>query len=744
MIRSEIKNFTIRNEKLGSYPCTVPCSLLSVLSERGGVGAPKNEAELLELEGYFDSPVDLETSFELTAFDLARRYIFLRFRGLDTSAQIYLNGRLIAKTHNSQATYTVDVKSNVREGKNDLKITLSPEGAESFCRPNYRGEAEYSYSFSDAGIFSPVELLKFNNAIVDKVHISQRTEGESVVLSMRLDTLGNAESTKAVATLVSSAGQVYYGGFSRGQGMIQVRQPLYWWPHGLGMQNLYRLTVNLYGERDIEDSVEMNIGIGTQSVDVIDSHLTALANGVDYLPFAMIYTHADIFPARLTDEKIARLISSAAASNVNTLIISGEVGFADERIFDACDRLGIAVWQQLPFGKDGTILNMADYKRGISDSLSRLAHHPSLALVIDTVGLDEGGELRSLCRNSAPHVSFMSADEYGRLPTLSYPAFPEMKTISQFAAEGANLLSEEVEWQIGDKLDKMLTDAAGEYLYAADLPDFAYLSRLLSARAAQRYVHSIRSDKERALPAIISRLADSHPTVSDAMLDYSSRPKALAYYQKRFFSPVLLIPVRDGFRVSFIISNERRQSFSGMINYRILDAENNLIYNGQDEVSAAEMSVTEVKGRDLSEVMRGHEREYYLEYSLRDGVNTVSRGTLLFVKPKRFAFRDPHIKTQISGSGRTMTLTISADSFAKDVEISFAGHDTDLRDNLIDITSQTPVKINFTVLSGSPSVFDLEESISTKCLYNIGNVNNSLKKARINTKIDNVLEKLKF
>lgn len=126
MIRSEIKNFTIKNEKLGTYTCSAPCTLLSVLSERGGASAPKNEAELLELEGYFDSPVEFETSFELTTFDLARRYIFLRFRGLDTSAQIYLNGRLIATTKNSQATYTVDVKSNVREGKNELKITLSP------------------------------------------------------------------------------------------------------------------------------------------------------------------------------------------------------------------------------------------------------------------------------------------------------------------------------------------------------------------------------------------------------------------------------------------------------------------------------------------------------------------------------------------------------------------------------------------------------------------------------------------
>lgn len=744
MIRSEIKNFNISSAKIGSFPCTVPCTLLSVLSERGLYTAPTCEGDIARSENLFDEAIDFETVFTLTSLDLSRRYIYLRFRGLDTSSEIYLNGRLIAKTENSASVYTVDVKNEVHEGDNSLKIRFLPDGTDSFCRPSYRVAGDYGFTLSDCGILAPVELLKFNNAVIDNIRVSQRAEGESVVLSMQLDTLGNPDSVKAVATLVSCAGQVYYGGFSRGVGTVQVRQPLYWWPRGLGMQNLYRLTVNLYGDRDIEDSAELSVGIGELSVAASSASLTATANGVTFVPFATTYTQPDLIPARATDGKIKALISSLAATNANTLIVQGSAGFADERLLSAADECGITVWQELPTGRDGTVLNIENYRRGIRDTLSRIAHHPSLAAIVDAAGLDTDGELEALCRNTAPRLSFITAAEYARLPVVSYPAFPQQSTVSEFAPEAANLLSESVERQTNGELVHMLTDAAGEYLYASNLEDFAYITQLLQAREAERYVHTVRCDPTRGLPAIISRLADCRPTVSDAMIDFYCRPRASIYYARRFFAPILLIPSLDGCKVSFVISNERTRPFTGMLNYRILDSENNLVYNGQDEVSVKERAVTPIAGRDLSDVVSGHEHEYYLEYCLRDGANTASRGTLLFVKPKRFAFKDPCIKAQIGGSGKTMTLTLSASAFAKDVRISFRGYDTDLRDNFIDITSQTPLKMNFTVQSGTPSAFDLEDAICIKSVYNIGNVNNSLKKSRFDTKIGDVLEKLKY
>ena len=95
MIRSEIKNFTVSFGKCGSFPCTPPCTLFSVLSERGIYNGVKNEEERAAWQSYIDSPCDFDATFVLTQMDLERRYIYLCLSRLDTVAEIYLNDSLL-------------------------------------------------------------------------------------------------------------------------------------------------------------------------------------------------------------------------------------------------------------------------------------------------------------------------------------------------------------------------------------------------------------------------------------------------------------------------------------------------------------------------------------------------------------------------------------------------------------------------------------------------------------------------
>ena len=157
------------------------------------------------------------------------------------------------------------------------------------------------------------------------------------------------------------------------------------------------------------------------------------------------------------------------------------------------------------------------------------------------------------------------------------------------------------------------------------------------------------------------------------------------------------------------------------------------------------MSVVAFEGRDFSDVILGHENEYYLEYGLREGAVAVTKDTLLFVKPKKFAFVDPAITAQISGIGRSHTMTLKADAFAKDVEIYFEGMDVILSENYFDITSSAPIKINVTVTNvAGVNSFELEDSLRIRCVNSIGKVNKGLKKSRFDAKKQEILESLKI
>jgi beta-galactosidase/beta-glucuronidase len=63
-----------------------------------------------------------KTSFQVTEEQLARGGAVLEFQGLDTYADIYLNGSLLKSTDNMFVGYTLSVKEVLRKGENRLQV----------------------------------------------------------------------------------------------------------------------------------------------------------------------------------------------------------------------------------------------------------------------------------------------------------------------------------------------------------------------------------------------------------------------------------------------------------------------------------------------------------------------------------------------------------------------------------------------------------------------------------------------
>ena len=62
------------------------------------------------------------TTFIVTKEQLARQAAVLKFEGLDTYADIYLNGSLLERTDNMFVGYELPVKEVLREGENRLQV----------------------------------------------------------------------------------------------------------------------------------------------------------------------------------------------------------------------------------------------------------------------------------------------------------------------------------------------------------------------------------------------------------------------------------------------------------------------------------------------------------------------------------------------------------------------------------------------------------------------------------------------
>nr|MBE6545260.1 hypothetical protein [Oscillospiraceae bacterium] len=677
MVRREIKHFEIITEG-GSYQAQTPFSVNSVLSAAGANVKKIGSTVSFNAEIYVDDVA------------LAMKNMYLRVRDLRLPARIYFCDKLVCETDGVTPVYNIDIAGLASKGNNPISIRFDAESV---------GDLTY------AGLSQPLEILRFGGAIIDRVFLT-RDHGESgVTLGIKLGLIGNPDGVRAVATLVSSAGQIYYAGLTRGQGSIHISDPLYWWPKGLGVQNLYRLTVNLYGETDIEDSAEMRIGLRT--VDTVEGSSALTVNDCPFLPMGATYI-AEADPDRAAaDRRAEAFVTSASMANYNCLVIPENSPTPSERFFELCDIHGIMVIEEHRALDEAALL-----------SLERRAHHASLCL-IDLIGSDKAKAEKAAAIERLPSLAL---SVLGASPKyVSAPSLPSMKTIRTAVPETErNLFSKSVEdITPPDAMREMLLSVADRYPYPSDLSGFAYASALASVGRVSDVIRGSRLGMGKNGRAVFDRLGDPNMTVSGSAIDYKGRWKPLQYYSARHFAPVRLYAEANGASVVFSVSNLRRLDFIGSLEYRIADASNYTIYKSSEPCEVAAMTAERLSSRGFWDYVRGHEHEYYLEYYLKEGSTVVSKGTLLFVPEKHFAFKKPRIKSVVTGQDRRFSVTLSADCFVKDLEIGFDGVDAVFEDNYIDFTSEAPVKVSFTVTGGMETSYHLKDALELRSVYDL-------------------------
>jgi len=234
------------------------------------------------------------------------------------------------------------------------------------------------------------------------------------------------------------------------------------------------------------------------------------------------------------------------------------------------------------------------------------------------------------------------------------------------------------------------------YLYPARLEEFAYASQLLQAQAMQYGVEHWRRNRAgaRCMGAVVWQLNDIWPVVSWASIDYFGRWKALHYFEKRFFAPVLISCHEEGVlsqntnvnaepfalkkSARLNVSNETLREFVGTARWSLRRPDASVICEGSFPVRVAPMDTLWLDEQDFSD-----QDTYgcYYSYALEDAEgNAVGSGSVLFCAPKHFRFADPRLTARVEGD----EIVVRAGNYARSVEID-AGADTLLEDNYFDM-----------------------------------------------------------
>ena len=399
-------------------PATVPGCVHTDLLANRRIPDPfvgTNEKDLQWIE-----KADWEYKTTLVADEalLARERVELVWKGLDTFAEVFVNGASVLTAHNMFRQWAVDIKARLHPGDNELLVhfrspiaavkpayerlgyvlpAVNDQAAEMVSM--YARKAPYQYGwdwgprFVTSGIWRPVVLRAWDSARIDDVHVTQdRLGDERADLTADVTVLATGPSTATLAVSVdgAAAGRVTAAlqpGVNHLVAKVGIAHPQRWWPNGLGTARLYDVGVVL--STDGKARAEATTRIGLRTVEVVSRRdrdgksFTIKVNGAAVFMKGANYIPSDSFPSRVTPERLRALVQAAADANMNMLRVWGGGVYEDDTFYDLCDRLGILVWQDFMFACSlypGDAGFVADVRQEAIETVRRLRNHPSLAL----------------------------------------------------------------------------------------------------------------------------------------------------------------------------------------------------------------------------------------------------------------------------------------------------------------------------------------------------------------------------
>lgn len=363
------------------------------------------------------------TVFTVTADQLKSDVAWLTFEGLDTYADVYLNGSLLLKADNMFVGHKLAVKDVLREGENRLMIrfrspveeTAPQWDTDGFNYPAdndhsekrmsvYTRKAPYSYGWdwgirlATSGIWRPVKLTFCNGAAIDDFFVCQQEVTEQVAKVDNQLEINNVTSTpkEAQVKVVYAYGEqadtltrtvVLQPGKNSLSMPAWIEKPHLWMPNGWGDPALYTFTATV--SVDGKEVASREEAIGLRSIRVVmeddkdGKSFYFEVNGKPMFAKGSNYIPGDALLPNMTGERYARLFEDIRAANMNMVRVWGGGIYEDDRFYEEADRNGILVWQDFIFActtypHDPTFLKRVSEEAVYN--MRRLRNHASLAM----------------------------------------------------------------------------------------------------------------------------------------------------------------------------------------------------------------------------------------------------------------------------------------------------------------------------------------------------------------------------
>jgi beta-mannosidase len=225
-----------------------------------------------------------------------------------------------------------------------------------------------------------------------------------------------------------------------------------------------------------------------------------------------------------------------------------------------------------------------------------------------------------------------------------------------------------------------------DYIIPGDFERFLYTGQILQAEAIKTAIESHRSDMPYCMGSLYWQINDCWPVASWSGIDYYKRWKALHYFVREAYKPVIVLVNEDDGRLEGRIISDRSESLSGELRIRTIGFDGKEIGNETIPVEIAPNTSFSVWQKSLADVLKNADPgRTVLVADLYTAGSFTDRCLLYFVKPKAMKLDNPGLEIDISESPDTYGVSLTAKFLAKNIFLSVEGFEGQFSDNYFDL-----------------------------------------------------------
>jgi beta-mannosidase len=490
---------------------------------------------------------EYQTVFDASPALLQKKNIELQFDGLDTYAEVVLNGSVILQADNMFVKWTKDIRPNLHLKKNLLVIRFLPSSKKA---REMKDQSKYKYPDNE------------------RVFVRKAQYQFGWDWGPRLVTCGIWKDVRIV-------------GWNK--------EP-----------------VNAKGQRK-----NWNIRLITQKDSIGESFYFAVNGKPTFIKGANWIPLDNFLPRAKKLKRYEQLISAAKEANINMLRVWGGGVYEDDVFYDLCDRYGIMVWQDFMFAgalypADSSFLR--NIENEVRYQVKRLRNHSCIALWCGNNEIEEAwfnwgwqkqfnysaedstklwNDYKKIFHQLIPEIlkeldpqrrywpsspslgwgrdsAYKKGDVHywgvwwGKEPVEKYrekvgrfnseygmQGMPDMKTIKQFSLPqdldtASAVMKTHQKHPFGYENIKMYIE--NKFRTPKSFEDLVYVSQLMQADAIKTAIEAHRKNMPATMGTMFWQWNDCWPVTSWSAVDYYGRKKAMFYEVKRSYQSTLIIP----------------------------------------------------------------------------------------------------------------------------------------------------------------------------------------------------------